>query len=525
MFVTFPQLVQELQRSISIQAYNLSEQQIITEIALLPAGYAPGDAPLRQDVVYICEFWQLKRFDPGYQLAPLICVVEPNADPLPIFFASRPIAVVFGSSLVNTMLALSNVTYNLGCKSSIITEVSHSFLQCKSIPELMDEGFRALQNPIIVTNQDQRILYYTDPDQVITPIYRNFISSEYLPVGHPNTATIPPAWSTLDIPFITQQDNNLFPVICKALSIGDNTLGYLHVIQFHHTLDDQDVNITELLGNLLTVWLWRGRKNEPRDKQDQLQRFIRDTLDNQLGTPEEAYARQKQLGLTFKPYLYAIAINIRRADPTTRILFSDLVKTTDTLIPGCHSLFYRNSVFSLIESDTEILDLEGFLSPLVPMLQQYNLICGISNLFHSVLDLRSYGYQATKAIQLGSVLDTQRCLYLYQEYTVDYMMEMCLQRESTEALCPPAFLRLREHCEKNGNTLMETLDTYLKCGRSKSDTAKAMFVHLNTVKYRIAQLQDIMGVDLENDDTILDLMLAFRMFRHRQKFSSEAKNW
>lgn len=518
MFITFSQLVRELQRSLSIQSYNISDQQIISEIALLPAQYTPGDAPLRQDTVYICEFWQLKRFEPSISLAPLICVVEPNADPLPIFFANRPIAVVFGSSLVNTMLALSNVTYNLGCKSSIITEVSHSLLQCRGIDALMEEGFRALQNPIMVTDQDQKLLCYTDPDLVTSPIYRIFVSSGYLPVGHPNTSTLSPAWSRLDIPFLTQRDEDLFPVICKSLSIGDSILGYLHVIQFHHSFDEQDLNIAELLGNLLTVELQRSRRSLPRDEQGRMQRFLRDILDNHLGSPEDGYEKQRQLGLNFKPCLYALAINIRRADPGTRILFSDLAGSVAALLPGCHSLFYRNSVFALIESDREIIDMEAFLAPLRPLLEKHPLICGVSNLFHSVFDLRSYGYQTTKALQLGSTLDPDRLIYLYQDYTVDYMMELCLRHEASEVLSPPSFLRLRQYCNDHGPTLLETLDVYLRCGRSKSETAKALFVHLNTVKYRIAQIQEIMGVSLDDDDTVLDLMLAFRLARHRERF-------
>ena len=519
MFITFAQLVSELQRNISIQAYNVTEQQIISEIALLPAEYAPGDPPLRQDVVYICEFWQLKRFEPGYQLAPLICVVEPNADPIPIFFSNRSVAVVFGSSLVNTMLVLSNVVYNLGCKSSLITEISHSFLQCGSIHELMDEGFRALKNPILITDQDQKILCYTNPDEVSTPIYRDFVSSGFLPAGHPDTATNPIAWSMLGIPFVTRDSEMPFPVICKLLSVGNNKLGYLHVIQFHHVFEEQDVNIAELLGNLIAMELWRQRKNDSWNKMNQTQRFIRGVLDNQLGSIEDAYDHQKQLGLTFKPCLYAMMINVRRMDHPTRILFSDLVQTVDSILSGCHSLLYQNSVFTLIESDTDILDLTEYLAPLEPYLQKYGLICGVSKLFRSVFDLRNYGFQAMKAIELGSALDRERSIYLYQEYTVDYMMEMCLKRETADSLYPPSFLRLRQYCEKNGSALLETLDTYLKCGRNKSETAKALFVHLNTVKYRITQLQDIMGVDLEDDDTVLELMLAFRMLRHRSVFS------
>ncbi len=519
MFVTYSQLIRELQRSIPVQSHNISDRKIITGISMMPARYAPGDPPLDENRLYICEFWQLKRFDPSYPLPALLCVVEPNADPPAVFFSGRSIAVVYGTSVTDTLLALCNVGYDLGCKSSLITEVSHSLLACKTIPELMEEGFRALKNPLIIADQDQKILWYTDPDRVSTPIYRTFLSSEYLPVGHPNAESIAAAWSTLDVPFQNAADGGLFPVIIKPLFAGDKTLGHLHVIQFHHELEQDDANIAELLGNLLSVMMLKLQKKEPRDGKGRMQRFLRDILDNQLGTPDDAITTQKQLGLTFKPCLYALSINIRRPLPADqRIPFSDLVNDVDALLPGAHALFYRNSAFALIEATAEIRDPAAFLAPLGPLLEKYDLICGFSNPFRSVFDLRSFGYQTNKAIQLGTSIDPGKRVYLYCDYTVDYMMEMCLRHESAEALYSPAFLRLIRHCSANGDALMETLAAYLRCGRNKSETAKALFVHLNTVKYRLAQAEKVMGVSLDDDSTVLDLMLSFRLVRHRESF-------
>ena len=45
-------------------------------------------------------------------------------------------------------------------------------------------------------------------------------------------------------------------------------------------------------------------------------------------------------------------------------------------------------------------------------------------------------------------------------------------------------------------------------------------MHLNTVKYRLQQIQSIIGLDFDNDDNALKLMLSFKMLEYKEKFQS-----
>ncbi len=96
-----------------------------------------------------------------------------------------------------------------------------------------------------------------------------------------------------------------------------------------------------------------------------------------------------------------------------------------------------------------------------------------------------------------------------------------MKNESLEAFCSPDLIRLSEYSQQNENDLLETLRMYLKCGRNKALTAREMFVHVSTVKYRMTQIQDIIGLDLENDDNALKLMLSFKMLEYQELFQRE----
>jgi len=58
---------------------------------------------------------------------------------------------------------------------------------------------------------------------------------------------------------------------------------------------------------------------------------------------------------------------------------------------------------------------------------------------------------------------------------------------------------------------VKTLSAFLSNDRHLERTAKALHVHVNTLRYRIAKIQDIAGVDLRDVDARFLLELALRV--------------
>ncbi len=56
--------------------------------------------------------------------------------------------------------------------------------------------------------------------------------------------------------------------------------------------------------------------------------------------------------------------------------------------------------------------------------------------------------------------------------------------------------RLLEADSLGGGDLLRTLETYLTCGGSATDAAAALYVHRNTLRKRMARIEQILGVDL-----------------------------
>jgi hypothetical protein len=71
--------------------------------------------------------------------------------------------------------------------------------------------------------------------------------------------------------------------------------------------------------------------------------------------------------------------------------------------------------------------------------------------------------------------------------------------------------KLTAYDQKNGTELFHTLSIYITSLWNFSSASKLLFVHLNTVKYRIEQAEKIMGIDLSDSDVRTNLEVAVKI--------------
>lgn len=62
--------------------------------------------------------------------------------------------------------------------------------------------------------------------------------------------------------------------------------------------------------------------------------------------------------------------------------------------------------------------------------------------------------------------------------------------------------------DERSDRLRETLREFLARNRSFSATAEALFLHRNTVQYRVTQAKDLSGCDFDDPDAVLDAQIA-----------------
>jgi len=69
---------------------------------------------------------------------------------------------------------------------------------------------------------------------------------------------------------------------------------------------------------------------------------------------------------------------------------------------------------------------------------------------------------------------------------------------------------LIEYDRDQGTELVRTLQVYLECDRSPSRTGELLFIHTQTVNYRIARIQELTGRSMRSTGDVSELWFALR---------------
>jgi DNA-binding PucR family transcriptional regulator len=84
-------------------------------------------------------------------------------------------------------------------------------------------------------------------------------------------------------------------------------------------------------------------------------------------------------------------------------------------------------------------------------------------------------------------------------------------------LVDAVFVPLRNASQSKGGTLIDTLTAYFEHGQSLEATARALFVHPNTVRYRLRQAAELTGLSATNPREALTLQLALVLGRQAHR--------
>ena len=119
--------------------------------------------------------------------------------------------------------------------------------------------------------------------------------------------------------------------------------------------------------------------------------------------------------------------------------------------------------------------------------------------------------QATKAITLGRQAHGPGRVYSYDKLGVFRLL--CSHPDTKEliSLRDEILGPLRDYDKKQRANFIETLTTYFSCNEDINDTAKALFIHPNTVRYRLEKAANLLSRDLTSTEHRFQIYLALKI--------------
>ncbi|KIR03751.1 YcgP [Lachnospiraceae bacterium TWA4] len=162
----------------------------------------------------------------------------------------------------------------------------------------------------------------------------------------------------------------------------------------------------------------------------------------------------------------------------------------------------------LLLCNLDLLNLNDFQAELKRNLLESDSIAGASYLFQTISqckDQKELAYLTTQYSERKKGM-----IYGCESYIFKYMTDV-LQKHSKISLIHPVLEILKEYDLKSHSELYKTLWAFLECERDYKKTSKMLVVHRNTVQYRIDKIVELTGIDLEDVQTRIYLVVSFFM--------------
>ena len=125
--------------------------------------------------------------------------------------------------------------------------------------------------------------------------------------------------------------------------------------------------------------------------------------------------------------------------------------------------------------------------------------------------------EASSALRAAEVSGLKGQIFFYRDQGIYTLLSHVDDSRILDTYMEKKIGKLLQADELNDGNLSETLENYLNCSCNAKKTAEEMFLHRNTLNYRLKKIREILGCDLENLDTCLELKMAFLIRRYRYR--------
>ncbi len=142
---------------------------------------------------------------------------------------------------------------------------------------------------------------------------------------------------------------------------------------------------------------------------------------------------------------------------------------------------------------------------------KFKVTIGIGGYHRGVQGLNRSFKEATQALDVGTKLEGARDIYHIDNLGVGKLLAEIREESQQEFMEKTIYSTKNNKKKKINETLLETLQAFFDNNLSISKTAQAIYVHRNTLLYRLRRVKEITGLDPKKFDDAVQLRVALKM--------------
>lgn len=383
----------------------------------------------------------------------------------------------------------------------------------QGIQKIIDNVSTLTQMPVYLLNDHLMPMSISDRtsplfSQLETLLYKGFSF-------HLSAKTL----STFTLLDETQNTITLFPVYTHK------QYHYLCILGFIPLTDRATILTIKQASNVIAFELMKEnalKQNKRRIQNEFFTNFVNGTF----STSDEIMSRGKEFGLkSGQRYLCAVGEfseedkkqSYLQYQTETDFIYDTFEFEVQNNEAKVHLFTMDQTFILLLELRSGWKDIEQPFISLLKRIQmkvsahyQKDLSFGISMYAEELTNVTVSYKEAKDALYHGNMSGKKQFIELYQPKKVPEILRM-VPYEQLKKFYDDTFQSFTDDTKKDHQVLLHTLSVFLETHCQLSETAKRLYVHRNTVIYRLEKCEEIIGRSLKEPDETLRLRLAFRI--------------
>lgn len=383
----------------------------------------------------------------------------------------------------------------------------------KDLQSLIVSVAATVNQPVFMLDHHARLIASSEPMPDVIDSFTTLYKRNYLFFLENTTHT---TFSLLASPY-TQI--TLFPIYTH-----ESTCSYLAVAGKTDSFSSELVLTMEQAANVIAFE--RLKENALKQHQQKARNeFFINYLEGAFTTKEEIINRAKEFNLPNEEKYICVVGKVDRQEKwksftqsqlETSAVF-DFIQGELSGFPFPPHLFIKGEMLIiLLQADEHTGEAVSAITSVLKSLQaetksyfQRTISFGISNITHQFLDVDTAFREARDALQTGQLSGVLESVQAYQTKDVAELLRVIPVEDLKEF-----YIHTMQQLGQAGNddpTLLYTLAVYLETHCHISETAKRLYVHRNTVIYRLEKCEELIDKSLKDPEITLRLRLALRI--------------
>lgn len=307
------------------------------------------------------------------------------------------------------------------------------------------------------------------------------------------------------------------PFVSRTIFSSKGIIGHLFIIGMHNELSCYEVEIADFFGDAISSMM------DYADESNVAARGFYDFFFIDLIEENEVKAAEKKMLMSTlewsseDEYIVCV-IMIPSFLQIQNKLNTITIYEIEEMMP-CKAFLYDDKVVFLLNKTHLVRKVEkedAVMQYLDEKLWMIAKKCdgsiGYSDSFHRLEKLSIYYRQAVLAAEYA-VLASPKALFLsYNSICVTHLLSETLKTVTEDLILHPAVKMLEEYDSANHTEFLKTLYVYLKNERRTTESVKELYIHRNSLLYRLGRIGEITGFQMEDYNERLRMLISCEIY-------------